>query len=657
LTRHAIPPPYRRPRAWPDAIALGAVLAATAVVLVLLGRREAIGYDSYWHVFIARQDRWPNFWREVRDNAHPPLFYLLLRAASALFGPGLLTYRLISIASTVAAAAAIAAVVARITANRPLAVVAAAAFGLSYGPIVVGLEVRAYAMCAAATMAAVVFYLDWFALSRHRSPARASTGFAIAATVAVLTHYSTFFFLAAAVATPFALAIVSRDWRRRLAGQVAAHPLATALMFGVPLAAAGTAYAVHVVLWGGGRLSHVPPHMFNPATETAARFLWRNTLNLAAILLPGGNEFVAGIYNAAQRVALAIAAGVVVAGTALIARRQAPRRAAVPVVLLVVMVALNAIGGLTLRYPYGGAARHEFFLVPFAIVVLFSLVEIVRRALPARMASRRATAVVAAAGVAASIASWTSSFQVSAQAMFQPQMDAFRRAVPTPRAVLLDQFSFINFFSHYHDWQWRAGDDFPGEGVRQLWTISRGDARIVVCRGGPQWSFDMSSVETFDTVVECGQRAGVGRVAIFRTRWWDSPPGLATFDRRAAADDGVITRAWASDGDGTSVEFDVDPAALHDCTARPAPPPDLRVVVNANRTVTLAWAPVGSSRTRYTVEAGLRPGGADALNMSIGRVTTYTATRVTPAIYYARVRARNACGTSEPSRELRVIVP
>jgi hypothetical protein len=43
--------------------------------------------------------------------------------------------------------------------------------------------------------------------------------------------------------------------------------------------------------------------------------------------------------------------------------------------------------------------------------------------------------------------------------------------------------------------------------------------------------------------------------------------------------------------------------------------------------------------------------------MSLGRATTYTATRVTPATYYARVRARNTCGTSDTSNELRVVVP
>jgi hypothetical protein len=637
-----------------DGAALGAVLVTTAVVLVVLGRREYIGYDSYWHVFIARQDRWPDFWREVHDNAHPPLFYLLLRVAWYWLGPGLLAYRLVSIAATVAATAIVSAIVRRTTSNRPLAIVAAAAFGLSYGAIAVGLEVRAYALCAAFTLLAFLCYLDWLAVSPRRPTARAAAGFAIAATLAVLTHYSTFFFLAAALATPAILAIVSRAWRQRIAARVVAHPLQTVLMFGAPIAAATAAYVVHVGAWGG-RLGHVPDFMFNPSTETASRFLVRNTANLAAIVLPGGDESVPGIHTSIQWLALALIGGVAVAGLIQIGRARAPRLAAVPVVLTLVMVALNVVTGLTRRYPYGGAPRHEFFIVQFAVVAVFSLIEVARRGAPRRARNRGAVAAVAACGVAASIASWTSMFRVDAQAMFQPQIDEFRRAVPAPRAVLLDQFSFINFFSHYHQWRWHATAQWPDRTVWQLWSVTNGADRFAVCRGG-QWSFDMSSVATYDSVLECGQRAGVGRVAIFRTHWLDGVPATAALDRTRAAEDGLTPAAYVVTGDDVAAEFEIDPSAFDDCTAPPEAPRDLRVTQNRHRTVTLAWDSAVGMRTSYVVEAGLRSNSSDVLNLTVGRTTAYTATSVTPATYYARVRARNICGISPASSEIRVTV-
>jgi hypothetical protein len=642
----------RRVYAW----SLATVLALTATVLVFLGGREAIGYDSNWHIFIARQDRWPNLWREVRDNAHPPIFYFLLRMVSAWIGPTLLAYRAVSIVATVVSTALVASIVWRTTTNRALAVVAAAAFGFAYGAIKVSLEVRAYALCAAFTLLAFLFYLDWLRAPARRLRTRTPVGFALAATAAVLTHYSTFFFLAAVLATPVALAVVSRQWRRRLVATIACRPWTTAAMFAVPLAVAAAAYVIHVTLWGGGRLDHVPDFIFNPATERPWRFLVRNTINLAAIVLPGGSKFVSGIYNAVQIAAAALIGGTVLAGLLQLGRARASRLTAVPLVVTAVMVALNAIGGLMYRYPYGGEARHEFFLVPFVIVALFSLIEVVRRGAPRRFAGRHAWTALAAFGVLASVGSWTSSFRIEPDALFQPQMTRFRSLIPSPRAVLLDQYSFINFFSHYHEWQWRAGSDWPGEGVRQGWLVTKGDTTIAVCRD-TQWSLDMTSALTYDSVIECGQRTGADRVAIFRTHWGDAPSSIAAFDAGLAASDRLTPTVMERNGNDVIAEFEVDPAVLSECTGAPPAPRDLHVVSNSERVVVLEWSSVGGTRTSYVIEAGLAPGLSDALNAPVGRTTTYTARGVNPATYYVRAKAKNLCGVSPPSTEIRVAVP
>jgi hypothetical protein len=260
-----------------------------------------------------------------------------------------------------------------------------------------------------------------------------------------------------------------------------------------------------------------------------------------------------------------------------------------------------------------------------------------------------------ACGVLASVASWTSTFRMQPQALFQPQMDHFRRLVPSPKAVLLDQFTFINFFSHHHDWQWRLGGEWVGQSVWQAWLVSKDDKRVAVCRD-TQWSLDMTNVATYDSVVECGQRSGVGRVAIFRTHWWDAPPTIAVFDHALAAENGLAPTVLGADGNDVYAEFDVDPAVLHDCSAAPPAPADLHVVSNGGRVVALSWAPSGGTRTSYVIEAGFRPGSTDVLNLPLGRTTSYTATRVNPATYYARVRARNTCGVSPPSGEIRVTV-
>ncbi len=642
-----------RPRAT-YAAALALVVAIGAAALIVIGARQFIGYDSYWHVFIARQDRWPNFWREVRDNAHPPLFYLLLRAAAALFGPTLLSYRIVSIASIVVSTVLVAMVVRRITRSRALAIVAAAAFGWSYGAIMTGLEVRAYALCGAFTLAAFLFYLEWLRRPARRLSAGVYVGFSLATTVALATHYSTFLFLAATVAAPAVLAWCFPGWRRRIVQRIGSRPVATAVMFAVPFAAALIAYVLHVRLWAG-RLGHIPEFVFDPARESRVAFLERNTVNLAAILVPGGSEFVSGVYNARQTLALVALA--LVAAIAVYSRLRARkmRGADVAVIVFALLVVLNAIGGAAGRYPYGGVARHEYFLVPFAIVALFALLDWMRRAAPPKYRSGVAWAGAAACGVAASVLSWTSDFRVEPMALYQPQMNRFRSIVANPDAVLVDQFNFINFFSHYHDWVWRSGGFWDGEPVRQIWTLRKNNAAIVVCRD-TQWALDVSNPATYDDVIACAQRTGRRRVAIFRAQWelaeapWDVSRTASILEERARAD-GLRPLAVAGNGGNVFADFAVEAR----CTTAPGAPANLRVASNRGRTVVLAWDARPDPQTSYTLAAGTAEGRSDALIAGV-RDAMFSADGVRPGTYFVRVRARNACGVSDPSRELRVVV-
>jgi hypothetical protein len=97
--------------------ALGAVACATSLLLLWLGARQYLSYDGVWHVFIARQESWASFWREVIDNAHPPLFYALLGVAIRALGKAFLAYRAISISAAVLSALLIARIVSTLTSS------------------------------------------------------------------------------------------------------------------------------------------------------------------------------------------------------------------------------------------------------------------------------------------------------------------------------------------------------------------------------------------------------------------------------------------------------------------------------------------------------------------------------------------------------------
>jgi hypothetical protein len=96
-----------------------AVIALTAAVPMLhMGIHDRIDYDGWQHVFIAREVPWSAFWADVDRNAHPPLFYLLLRAMTWL-GSGRLVYRALSIVAAVVATYVVGRIATRVFGRPP----------------------------------------------------------------------------------------------------------------------------------------------------------------------------------------------------------------------------------------------------------------------------------------------------------------------------------------------------------------------------------------------------------------------------------------------------------------------------------------------------------------------------------------------------------
>jgi hypothetical protein len=86
-----------------------------------------------------------------------------------------------------------------------------------------------------------------------------------------------------------------------------------------------------------------------------------------------------------------------------------------------------------------------------------------------------------------------------------------------------------------------------------------------------------------------------------------------------------------------------------------ADPPTHFSAVVSGTTVSLSWAAV-SGATSYRVEAGSRPGWSDLAVLAATVEPALVATNVAPRLYFARVRAVNACGNSGASLEIQVDV-
>jgi hypothetical protein len=85
-------------------------------------------------------------------------------------------------------------------------------------------------------------------------------------------------------------------------------------------------------------------------------------------------------------------------------------------------------------------------------------------------------------------------------------------------------------------------------------------------------------------------------------------------------------------------------------TAPPVPSP--LTFTTAGATVTLWWAAAATAES-YVLEAGQSPGSGNLGVLPLGNAQSFTATAPL-GVYYVRVRATNACGTSGPSNEAAV---
>src|SRR5262245_36578645 len=355
-------------------------LSSTGITLIWIGSQELIGYDGYWHVFIASQRSWSTFLEEVGANAHPPLYYLLLKISKAL-GRHPLVYRSVSILATIGCVWLVARLGNMAMRTPWPSVLATFAFGLSLNTISVGLEVRAYMLSVFFMLAAFHPYLQLAEGGFGDRALKRRMTFSVCASLALLTHYSAAFLVAACLIGPALSAIADRSFRTRLVDGLRVQGLLNVLTFGIPGLFVGLLYA-HLRS-GVSVLGHLPEYLFDPSSETAAGFLARSGRGMLELLLPPAHFSTPTSTLIVVGPELGAAGGAVafflvcifVALLAYAVSKSASTRcvaASATLTVTIAMVCAVALSALARKYPFGGTLRHQYFLMPFALLVVFA---------------------------------------------------------------------------------------------------------------------------------------------------------------------------------------------------------------------------------------------------------------------------------------------
>jgi hypothetical protein len=480
------------------------IVLAAAIPALMLGTSQYIEYDGYWHVFIAQQDNWSRFWRDIATNAHPPLFFLLLKAMLHL-GHSLLVYRSISLATGIASVGLVGWIARKVTGSDTRAWQSALLYGFALPAIIMACEVRSYMLSTFCVLLSFSSLLDLADTAELQNKAKSRAGYAVWAILACLSHYFAFFYCGASMAI-LAGRFIIRKFQRRKASWLA--EAATLLPI---VAAIATLYLVHA-----GNLAeiqgHLLPYYHDPAgAESAAAFLLRNNRNLLNLFLPWriSSDVVALVLSLC-----AFATGLIAIRGAVSAR---PTWTLLTTWMMLGAIALAAIAG---KYPFGGDLRQQYILFPFFVLCLAIVVERAVAGFAPKVpvpGRALANALMSALIVIMSLRQF-SHYPKSGGNVLADRLQRFNQVEPAPAAVYLDQFNLITFFIYHHDWKWTLEKQQPIDGI-DIYRLRKGDQTMLVLRDKQRWNLDPEEADFY------------GQMPQF-LRTWKIAGGITVFDIR-----------------------------------------------------------------------------------------------------------------------------
>jgi len=486
------------------------IALATAVPRLLLGASQFIEYDGYWHVFIAQQDNWRNFWADIQANAHPPLYFLLLKVVLH-FGNSLLVYRSISLLTGVLSVALVGRIALKITGSSIRAYQSALAYGLALPGIIISCEVRSYMLSVFFVLLSFLYLLDIAGSEKIQNKAKLRTGFAAGAILACLSHYFAFFYAGAAMAL-----LLGRFAVRALRGEIANWKTEAAAEAATNLPVAAVIYTLYKV--HAGQLAqiqgHLIPYYYDPhGLETVSSFLLRNWKNFVNLFSPFQIE--------SEWVALGVLILALIAG--LLSARLL-RRASSTILITAIILAGFALTALAGKYPFGGDLRQQYLLFPFLVVCGAIFVEAIVGKLSG-VVPVRGRWLLNALAIGAIV--WVSvvrfeQYPKSAENVLADRIEIFDRLEPTPKAVYLDQFSLITFFIYHHDWEWTFLKPEPSIPDVDIYRIRRGAEQMLVFRDKAQWNVDPDDAGAYDKLAGFLRTEKIRDVSIFGVR--QAPP-------------------------------------------------------------------------------------------------------------------------------------
>jgi hypothetical protein len=479
------------------------IVALCLIPRLILALNQFIPYDGWWHILVARTGNWRATLEDIRDNAHPPLFYVLLHYLAKL-GNSRLIYRLGVVIPGLGAVFYVGLIAARLYRRWAIALLAAAAFGFSMTMIDISVDVRSYSLALLFVLAAFYYFIEWLKDVGGRKASRAFLLYCSLASLGITTEYYSGFFLAASIALAFILLIRYKEFRALVLDWLARHWKIATLSSLIPLITIRILYRRHL---------RYLPKFFNHVEA----YYWHHQSGLGAFLLSNlqrdWNYFSPLALSSMAIVAiLCLVFAGLIGSYALGGRFSIGRVAAgAPGLMLLFIIGELAFFAVAGRYPFGGEMRQQSIVFPFLVLTAFAFLDLALASLPP--ISIYAACALACVGIGADFThQWKQISYMDESELFLLPYRRFLEAFPHPRVVFTDQYSSVLYFMGANNSQWtflRKLGSAGLIGVQRIYefkiTSPSGEEQILL-RDKDEWNAELDSWY-FYTVVAGSIRA------------------------------------------------------------------------------------------------------------------------------------------------------
>ncbi len=472
-----------------------------AAIRIYVGAKNFLSFDEWQHLFMASSPRWADLSFELRTNAHPPLFFLLLGAMLKLGIPAF--YRFISIASGVGSIVVVGLIARRLLESIWMQLLCAAAFALSFDAITTSVEIRSYQLTVFLVLLAFLAWLAMLEPAPGRSVVRPAIAFALCCSLAVTSHYSAVFFLGAAL-TVLLFTLRDRSIPR-------ASILAISAAFAVPLGIFAVEYFVHAsVQIIQGYL--YPYYLGRTPNESSVAFAAKNSLNFFNLFSPFGLHSELALFLLVLPLG---AAATFISFSRLRTRPDTGLKSRAVILVPIVIVAEMFVSSLIGEYPFGGMLRHQYIAGPFLLIAAFVVLDaLISQLSPIRRVAMPALLMLVSVGNL--IYTWPSLILLPGFVILNREFTEWKSAFPNLKAVYLDHWSVIGYFMHTSEGQRSFVRRIRDKAVIDEFHISGGTAN------GMEIFYDKSRIladplepTVYRSLAACLRKSGVKELGLF----------------------------------------------------------------------------------------------------------------------------------------------